>query len=44
MTTTLSSSTPRQLRILSKSEIILEGTQVLDKNLDKDITVAIQIK
>jgi hypothetical protein len=44
MTTALSSSTPCQLPTLSKAEGILEGIQVLDKNLEKDITVAIQIK
>jgi len=44
MTATLSSSTPYQLIILSKAKSILEGIQVLDKNLEMDITVAIQIK
>jgi hypothetical protein len=44
MTTTLSISTPYQLITLSKAESIPEGIQVLDKNLEKDITVAIQIK
>jgi hypothetical protein len=35
MTTTLSSSTPCQLITLSKAESILEGIEVLDRNLEK---------